>query len=215
MKNKTNLIINILAAVLLLVIIIVLIKFYRLGLFSSQDKLKEYLLGYGAWAPLIFIAIQTMQVIAAPIPGNVTALAGGVIFGTGLGFILSASGLIIGSVLAYYLAKIYGRAIVEKFVKPKDIEKYDKLLATDRGTFILFGLFLLPFFPDDVLCFLAGLAKINIYRFLIMVVLGRIPGMYIASVLGNAAMEGIDIKTIVICVIYFAVIIIAYIFRKK
>jgi len=215
MKNKTKWIINASAVLLILIIIFVFIKFYKLGLFTSQEAMKKYILSFGALAPLMFVLIQALQVILAPIPGNITGMAGGVMFGTFPGFLLSAAGLIIGSVLAYILAKFYGRKLVYKIAKKEDILKYENKITGDRGLFILFGLFLLPFFPDDALCFIAGLAGIDIRIFLAMVLLGRIPGMYIASAIGNAAISGIDIKTIIICIIYFALIAVAYRYRKQ
>jgi uncharacterized membrane protein YdjX (TVP38/TMEM64 family) len=215
MKNKTKWIINISALIILLAICFVMYKFFKMGLFTSKEALKEYIKSFGVLAPVVFVFIQMLQIIIAPIPGNITGMVGGAIFGVYKGFALSALGLFIGSIFAYYLAKIYGRKLIYKLVNNQELEKYENMLNGDKGIMIIFGFFILPFFPDDILCFLAGLAGVDITKFIVMVLFGRIPGMYIASVVGNAAAFGVHLKEIIICGIYVIAIIIAYKFRKQ
>jgi len=72
-------------------------------LYSDKRFLKQTLRQWGILAPVIFIALQALQVIIAPIPGDVTGILGGYLFGEGLGFIYSSSYL--------DLAVIHGRSV--------------------------------------------------------------------------------------------------------
>lgn len=215
MKNKTKWVMNAIAIIIMVIIFFVVYKFFKMGLFTSREALQAYIKSFGAFAPIVFVFIQILQIIIAPIPGNVTGMVGGAIFGVYKGFALSAAGLTIGSVFAYYLAKIYGRKLIYKLTDKEKAEKYENAVNGDTGTLVMFGFFILPFFPDDLLCFLAGLAGIDFTKFIVMVLFGRIPGMYIASVLGNAAVFGIHLKEIIICAVYLIFIVIAYKFRKQ
>ena len=152
--------------------------------FSSRESMSAFVAQFDPYGPLVFFAVQVVQVVIAPIPGNVTALAGGTLFGLWRGFAISSAGLIVGSVIAFGLARFYGRPLVERFVKPSIIDTYIDSVA-NRHFALLFLVFLLPFFPDDALCFIAGISALSFPVFLLLVILGRPPGMFVASLVGS------------------------------
>lgn len=152
--------------------------------FSSRENVRAFVDQFDPYGPLAFFLVQALQVIAAPIPGNVTALAGGALFGLWPGFLISTAGLIAGSCAAFAIARYYGRPIVEKLVKPAIVDKYIDTLA-NRHFVLLFLLFLFPFFPDDALCLIAGISALPFHVFLLLVVVGRPPGMLVASLVGS------------------------------
>ena len=152
--------------------------------FSSRENLKDFVRQFDPYGPLVFFVLQTMQVILAPIPGNVTALAGGAIFGLWPGFLLSTGGLLVGSCAAFGIARFYGRPLVERFVKPETIDKYIDTVAQNHFVLLLL-VFLMPFFPDDALCLIAGISALPFHVFLLLVILGRPPGMFVSSLVGS------------------------------
>lgn len=153
-------------------------------IFSSRESIEMYVARWGLWAPLAFVLIQAAQVILAPIPGNITALAGGALFGWGVGFLLSSLGLIIGSVIAFWLGRYFGKPLVIRMVGLKTYERYEGVVAR-KGIWVLFLIFLIPFFPDDALCLLAGMTAISFPLFTLLVVIGRLPGMLVANLAGS------------------------------
>ena len=76
-------------------------------LYSDKRFLKQTLREWGILAPVIFIALQALQVIIAPIPGEVTSILGGYLFGESLGFIYSTLGLTVGSVAAFEIGRAH------------------------------------------------------------------------------------------------------------
>ena len=96
---------------------------------------------------VIFIGLQILQVIVAPIPGEVNGFIGGYLYGPVLGTLYSTIGLTIGSWLAFLLARWLGLPFVEKMINPKIIQKYDHFME-HRGILITFILFLIPGFPE-------------------------------------------------------------------
>lgn len=103
-----------------------------------------------------FIFLQVVQVVAAPIPGEVTGLLGGYLYGSLLGVILSTIGLTIGSYIAFALARTFGRPFVDRLVDRKTMSRFDYLLH-HKGAFLVFLLFLIRGFPKDYLCYILGL----------------------------------------------------------
>ena len=113
----------------------------------DREKLQGFLNSLGPLSFIGFILLQALQVVAAPVPGEVTGLIGGFLYGPFLGIILSTIGLTLGSWLAFFLSKTFGRPFVDKFVSRKTLDKYDYLLH-HKGAFLVFVLFLIPGFPE-------------------------------------------------------------------
>jgi uncharacterized membrane protein YdjX (TVP38/TMEM64 family) len=162
------------------------IKVYHL--YQDHQEFKKTISSYGAYAPLAYILLQIIQVIVAPIPGGAIEFLGGVIFGVKAGFIYSMIGLLIGSWIAFSLARIFEKIAVEKFVSEQTRKKFDYLVEHE-GVILSFILFLLPGFPKDALCYILGLTPMHLGIFLIISTIGRIPGTLIACLQGGKAFD--------------------------
>ena len=177
----------------LIAIIVAAIVIYFVGnakgwwaIFSSVEELQEYVSGFGAWAPLAFFFLQVMQVILAPIPGSVTTLFGGIFFGFWKAMLLSVAAVLTGSIILFLLAKYLGRPLVTRLVGEKRVDKYMKNMSA-RQFWVLFMMFLMPFFPDDVLCLMAGLTAIRFPGFTLLVLVTRPWGLIFSALVGSGA----------------------------
>jgi uncharacterized membrane protein YdjX (TVP38/TMEM64 family) len=151
--------------------------------FESRESLTAYVNKFGRWAPLVFIALQFMQVIISPIPGNLTTLMGGLLFGFWRGFLLSLLAIVAGSVCAFLLGKSFGRPLVERVIGKKVVDKYLGTVSS-RQLVVLVLMFLLPVFPDDVLCLIAGLSAMRLRTFTVVMVLTRPWGLLVSALVG-------------------------------
>ena len=86
------------------------------NIFSSPEALKKFVTDQGILSPLVFLILQIVQVIISPIPGNITSLAGGALFGWLNACLLSGLAINIGSFIAFYLARIFGKPLVIKIL---------------------------------------------------------------------------------------------------
>ncbi|MBT7903635.1 TVP38/TMEM64 family protein [Candidatus Woesearchaeota archaeon] len=173
--------------VLLIVSLIILCLFFwepLSGVFNSRESLILFVQGYGVWAPLILIGTIILQVLIAPIPGQLAGLVSGYLFGAWFGTLYSMIGLTIGSFIAFSLARWLGRPFVEKIIDSETLHKCDQL-AHKKGLFTLFLIFLLPALPDDAICFVGGLTKIRISRLVLIAFLGRLPGFFVLNLVGS------------------------------
>ncbi len=157
-------------------------------LFESKENLQQYVASFGAWAPLAFFTLQFLQVIISPIPGSVTTLVGGVLFGFFPGFILSFGAVFIGSLGAFLLGKKFGRPLVERIAGKKIVEKYMDSVSS-RQRILLILMFLLPFFPDDVLCLIAGLSALNLPSFALIMLCTRPWGLLFSALVGSGVIS--------------------------
>lgn len=139
---------------------------------TSIEALREYIESSGNWAVWVFILFQFLQVVILPIPSTVTVMAGVALFGPLKCSIFSFIGIFIGSVLAFGIGRWLGYKVVSWIVGKEDLDKWLKKIK-GKDYLILSIMFLLPLFPDDVLCFIAGLSSMTWGYFLIMIFVTR------------------------------------------
>lgn len=179
--------------------------------FTDRNRLLRFIHEHRANAAFIFIGLQVLQVIAAPVPGEVSGFVGGVFFGTTWGILYSTIGLTLGSWIAFMLARLAGRPLVEMVIKPETIRHYDYVMK-HKGMFLAFLMFLVPGFPKDILCYLLGLGHMGHRDFLIVSTTGRLLGTVLLT-LGGAffrdkrygalfTLVGISLLLILITMIY-------------
>ena len=164
---------------------------YESGFFtaiSSIDALHAYISGFAPYSHLCFFLIQLLSVLFAPIPSNITAAAGGILFGTLPSFLLTFGAVVLGSICVFLLARTLGRPFADRMVSQTVSERYLSVIHAKTATFLTLA-FLFPFFPDDVLCILAGLTPIPLLHFFLILILARPWGLLFASALGGASLS--------------------------
>ena len=195
--------------------LIILGYLFPSAFFSSQEQIRDFVEQFGIFAPIAFILLQITQVVLTPISHYAVSIAGGFIFGTWQGFLYNWIGRVIGTFIAFYLGRKFGRKIIEKFVKPSTLEKYDKVF--NKGKFLLFLMYILPLFPDDELSYLAGFSSMRAKLFIPIMVLGHIGGSLALAYVGSgvSVKDPLFISLVALSIILGALFIILYRRLKK
>lgn len=181
--------------------------FYHYDLYSfflSRKKITHFVSSFGPLSVAIFIGLQILQVLVAPIPGEISGFIGGYLYGPVLGTLYSTIGLAIGSWLAFLLARWLGLPFVEKIITPRIIQKYDYFME-HRGIPVTFILFLIPGFPKDALSYIVGLSHMRTTTFLILCTAGRLLGTIMLSVSGSYARN--DQHTAMVAILGISVLV--------
>jgi len=155
-----------------------------IGTLTDPELIRETIDGYGVFAPIAFVVLQVLQVLFAPIPGQVLAMAGGYIFGPVDGLLYSLIGATIGSAIAFALSRRYGRPVVERLIHPRTLTTVDEFLEA-HGRLAVLLVFLVPGLPDDALCFVCGLTPVPLRSLVVLSFVGRIPGYALLSLAGG------------------------------
>jgi len=191
----------------------IIVKYRDLARFySSKREVKQFLARFGPYAPFVFITLQALQVVIAPIPGEATGFLGGMLFGTWLSFIYSTIGLTLGSALAFGLGRWLGLPLVRRLVSDKVYHKFD-FLARTGAELVTLIFFLIPGFPKDYLCFILGLSPLPFRTFLVLTTFGRMPGTWLLSVQGAKVGGGYYVEFVVFLTVAAVAAFLAYIFR--
>lgn len=144
--------------------------------FEDTDSLLELIRRYDSYAVLIFVAVQFAQVTILPLPATLTTIAGFTVFGVGETLLYSSAAIIAGSMVAFAAGRTFGVRLAVWLCGAKSVAKYRELLK-GRETLLLYAMFLLPIFPDDLLCVIAGLGSMSYRSFGVMMLITRPVGV--------------------------------------
>lgn len=172
MKNKAKIVIWIITAIILVLITVGVVFGLMSGILSSQDAFEEFIEGCGVFAPLVFVFIETLSVVILILPCALGYPVSVAAFGPFWGFMLNAIATVLGSIIIFLIVRIWGKPLVDALVSKKNFTKYEKFInRTPLFEKLLAIMLLLPFFPDNMLCYIAGLTKMEYKRFCAIVVL--------------------------------------------
>ncbi len=191
-----------------------LYAFGLVDLLTDRQKLLTFIREHRGTAALLFIGMQVLQVLFAPVPGEVTGFVGGMFFGVGWGIVYSTIGLTIGSWLAFMIARLLGRHIIEVVVSPATVKRYDYVMK-HKGLFLAFLMFLIPGFPKDILCYILGLGHMGQREFLLVSTGGRLLGTALLTAGGTFFRDERYGAFFTVAAIGIAVILVVMIFREN
>lgn len=170
------------AFILLILAVIVLAAFITVGeaghfndYETDADKvgaLVSMIEGTGGWGMSVFILLQIMQVVILPLPAAICYIPGAMIWGPLTATLLASAGVLMGSVIAYFIGKIWGKKAVIWIAGEETTLKYSAYFGK-KGKTIFVLMQILPFFPDDILCMVAGLTSMNFVFFSATMILVR------------------------------------------
>lgn len=183
---------------------------------KSVEEFRNYIQSFGSFAVIIFIAVQFLQVVVLPIPSFITVGAGVLLFGPFRGSVYSCIGIISGSLAAFFIGRIFGYKVASWLVGKDDL---DKGLRSVKGKdrVVLTFMFIFPFFPDDLLCFVAGITTMSAWYFVGMIFIARVFSVFASSYSMNNSIIPFDTWWgIVLWVLLFAltVVLTVLIYKK-
>jgi uncharacterized membrane protein YdjX (TVP38/TMEM64 family) len=141
------------------------------------------------------------------IPGYAMAVVGGYLFGAVNGTAYTMIGVTVGSTIAFLIARIWGRRLVERMLTEDILERFDGF-SEKAGVPGLFLFVLVPVLPEDVISFVAGLAQFRLWVFVLVMFFGRLPAAAVAVLAGDGVAAGqyieagIWIATLILASVY-------------
>lgn len=178
-------------------------------------KFRDYIHSYGAYGVLIFILLQVAHIMIVFIPGEVIQIGGGFIYGTVFGTIYLFTGLIIGTVIVFFMTRLFGYSAIKIFLSPNKLEKFNYLMNDPKSEIIMFLLYLIPGIPKDTLTYIAGLTPIKPLRFLLLSSFARLPGILASCYIGaNLQLHNYH-KVIVVSTIAVILFVVGLIYKDR
>lgn len=181
---------------------------------SDPARLRDWVREFGVGAPLMFLAVQVVQVVVFVIPGEVPQIAGGYLFGIGGGLLFTVVGITAGSAIAFGASRVLGRSFLQALFPADQLDRFARLAGSPRATITFFLFFLIPGIPKDILCYVAGLSPMRFLVFLVVSTVGRTPGILGSVIVGNAAAEQQWVLALVVLGLAASLFLVGLVFRK-
>ncbi len=138
------------------------------------------------WSPLALLGIYLVGGTLG-MPASPLVVAGGAVFGVGLGALYNLTGLLLAACLSFFLGRLFGRELVQHMAGDK-LRRAERLFDR-RGFWPLVSLRFLPM-PFPVINYGAALAGVRPSQFLISSAVGLAPAnlmhTYFASAMATA-----------------------------
>lgn len=180
---------------------------------ATIDTLREYVRGWGALAPVVYVAAVTVEVLVAPIPGLLLYAPAGAIFGGFVGGTLSLVGNVIGAAIACFLARTFGEPWLARHVHSARFAMMHERLSR-QGAWVVFVLRVNPLTSSDLVSYAAGLAGVGPGRVAIGTLFGMAPLCYLQAYLAQTIFEVLPLPVLILGACAAAVILVwAMLFR--
>lgn len=217
-RRRILAVLKLIALAVILVGVPLYIYFFQHDLIESFSDIKELentLRSYRRESMFVYVACQILQVVLSVIPGQALQFAGGYLYGTLLGLLLSVIGIAIGSTLAYYIARVLGRDAIHLFFGERKVTEILDLMNSPKGLIVTFIIFLIPGVPKDLCSYAAGLSNLKLRPYLIVSMIARIPGMLGCLIIGQQVGRGGYTSAAIIAAVALVLLILGLIFRKR
>lgn len=178
----------------------------------NLESLKQYILSFGIWAPIISFILMILQSVAAPLPAFLITFANAALFGWVKGALLSWTSAMAGAALCFYIARFLGRDTVEKLTSKFAIDSVDEFFNKYGKHTILIAR-LLPFMSFDLVSYAAGLTSMSFVSFFIATGIGQIPATIIYSYVGDMLTGGAKLMMMGILTLS-AISVLLYVLKK-
>lgn len=176
------------------------------------EGLKEYILSFGIWAPIVSFLLMILQSVAAPLPAFLITFANAALFGWVNGAILSWISAMVGALICFYIARFLGRDTVEKLTSKFALDNIDEFFEKyGRHTILIARL--LPFMSFDLVSYAAGLTSMGFLSFFVATGLGQLPATIVYSYVGGMLTGGAKLMMMGILTL-FAISILIYLIKK-
>lgn len=183
--------------------------------FAKRDQLKATIEQGGILAIAAFIGVQILQIVVAAIPGEFVQIAAGYFFGTVLGSFYLLVGLIIGTLMAFFAARLLGYPLLKIIVPYAKRERLQTIITRGESELVIFVLFFLPGLPKDALTYVAGASPINPWRFLGISTLGRLPALVVSCYIGASLGRDNLLAVAIVSTLSVLLILLGMVYRER
>ncbi len=154
-------------------------------LLQDEQALEAMISELGWLGPVALIVFNIVQIVVAPIPGYVVQIASGYLFGPFWGGVWASVGLLVGAMLSMWLARTFGRPLVERLVGGHRLDRWETTTHSDSAI-VWFILILSP--TGDLPYFLAGLSSTRFLTILLLSLAIRVPTTFVVTSAGAGVM---------------------------
>ncbi|MBA3701256.1 MAG: TVP38/TMEM64 family protein [Actinomycetota bacterium] len=176
--------------------------------------LRDYILSFGVWAPIVSALLMVLQALLAPLPAFVLTFANGLAFGTFWGGMLSLVSASLAAAVSFWIARSLGRGPVEALVGREHLGAADRWFLR-WGAYAILVARLVPVVSFDIISYAAGLTRMGFWRFILATAVGMTPATFIYAYLGGKAPQYVQVLVVVFGVVIAGSVVAALLRRRR
>ncbi|MDE7464606.1 MAG: TVP38/TMEM64 family protein [Clostridiales bacterium] len=181
---------------------------------EKLSHIVELIKSTGGWGMAVFVVLQILQVLILPLPAVVCYVSGVQIWGPWPAFGLACLGVFIGSTLCFIIGRRAGKRAAYWIAGKETVDKYADIIGS-KGKVPFIVMQILPFFPDDILCIIAGLSSMDARFFTVCMLTVRPAVIAVYCFFGSGDIIPFSGWGIPVWIAIFAVCIVAAILSIK
>lgn len=159
-------------------------RYFGISYTIDEEPFRAWVEGFGILGPIVFIGVMAISVLFAPIPNAPIFMAAGLAWGPVIGTAYSMAGLILGSAMAFWIARRLGRRHLPRLIGRRNAERIDALVLAMGGR-VVFWSRMIPAVNFDWISYLAGMTAIPFRVFIVYSALGMLFPTAIAVIAGD------------------------------
>jgi uncharacterized membrane protein YdjX (TVP38/TMEM64 family) len=155
------------------------------------DNIHLWIQQTGLFAPIVFVLLNIVSLVIAPLSGSSLFVLGGVLFGKSLAFWLSWLASIVGCSINFWISRYWGRAIAVRLIGSNDLDQLDTLMGRLKDHHSIFYMIALMPLSQDIVSYAVGLTKVKYSSFAIALVISSAAIVAAYIYVGTNVMEWI------------------------
>ncbi|TDQ42805.1 TVP38/TMEM64 family protein [Aureibacillus halotolerans] len=194
---------------LILVIALVLLYLNHTIFHWSPESIRDWLLQFGAWAPIVFMIIYTIRPLTL-FPSSVLSITAGLAFGTWFGALYALIGVTSGAILSFWITRRFGKSIRRKQWADTLENIQEKV---DQNGFLYVLTFRVMPLNFDLVSYAASMTKVSIGSYIAATLIGILPATLAYTFVGGQLVD--NPWVVLFMVIGVAILGIIYFWAKK
>jgi len=179
-----------------------------------QAQLIDLTKSHPFLAPFIIISWRIIAIIIPPLPGGILSFAFVPIIGWFWAYVYSEIGVLIGTSLAFFIARKFREPVASRFVPIQSLHIWEEKLSSKKEFFAFLGLRIAAASVMDFISFAAGLSKMSYKKFILATFIAELPLLawyyfgevaYDQYIQKSGLMSGVIFFIAIIVILYFVV----------
>lgn len=151
---------------------------------NDRQRISQWVSNFGFWGPIAIVLCMIVQMFLFVVPSVLLMIVAVVAYGQFWGAIISTASVMVAATFGYLFGRWIGPVTIYKMIgekKEKKIEHY----VEHYGLWAVVATRATPLLSNDAISFVAGLVKMNYWRFILATAAGIIPLSILVAFIGQ------------------------------
>lgn len=151
---------------------------------DDEARVKKWVEDFGWFGPVVIVVAMVIQMFLLVIPTILLMIVSTLAYGPIWGSIINFIAVIIASTVGYTIGKYLGLSFIERLLGEKTTKKITTFIQ-EYGFWAVVITRINPFLSNDAISFVAGILKMNYWKFISATAVGITPLILLIAITGQ------------------------------